>query len=105
MFGQTKGYPTACRCGQGEIEYINHPSAVKINCKSFCEVAYAYFGQTFFATVRGYQWRFGYGRGCMHDDQQVNICSIFKKRKCARKYLATIPCNIIYIVPCNLSYF
>jgi len=39
--------------------YIIHPSAVKINYKSFCEVAYANFGQTFFATVRGYQWRFG----------------------------------------------
>jgi len=33
--------------------YIIHPSAVKIICKSFCEVAYANFGQTFFATVRG----------------------------------------------------
>jgi len=59
MFGQSKGYPTPCRDGQGEIEWIHHPSAVKINCKSFCEVAYANFGQTFFATVRGYQWRFG----------------------------------------------
>ena len=39
--------------------YIIHPPAVKINCKSFCEVAYANLGQTFFATVRGYQWRFG----------------------------------------------
>jgi len=35
--------------------YILHPSAVKINCKSFCEVGYANFSQTFFATVRGYQ--------------------------------------------------
>jgi len=33
---------------------ITYPSAVKINCKSFCEVAYANFGQTFFAPVRGY---------------------------------------------------
>jgi len=59
MFGQSKGYPTPCRGGKGEIERIHHPSAVKIICKSFCEVAYANFGQTFFATVRGYQWRFG----------------------------------------------
>jgi len=30
----------------------------------------------------------------------------FKEQKCARKYLATIPCNIcIYIVPTNLSSF
>ena len=35
-------------------EYIIYPSAVKINCKSSCEVAYANFGQTFFATVREY---------------------------------------------------
>jgi len=34
---------------------ILHPSAVKINCKSFFEVAYANFGQTYFATVRRYQ--------------------------------------------------
>jgi len=34
---------------------ILDPSAVKKNCKSFFEVAYANFGQTFFATVRGYQ--------------------------------------------------
>jgi len=38
--------------------YFHHPSAVKINCRSFCEVGYAGFSQTFFATVRGYQWRF-----------------------------------------------
>jgi len=38
---------------------ILHPSAVKINSKSVFEVAYANFGQTFFATIRGYQWRFG----------------------------------------------
>jgi len=41
--------------------YIIHPSAVKINCKSFCEEAYANFGQIFFAIVKGYQWRFGLG--------------------------------------------
>jgi len=34
---------------------ILHSSAVKIYCRSFCEVAHANFGQTFFATVRGYQ--------------------------------------------------
>jgi len=34
---------------------ILQPLAVKINCKSFFEEAYANFGQTFFATVRGYQ--------------------------------------------------
>jgi len=28
---------------------ILHPPAVKINCKSFFEIAYANFGQTFFA--------------------------------------------------------
>jgi len=39
--------------------YILRPSAVKINYKSFCEVSYANFGQTLFAAVRGYQWRFG----------------------------------------------
>jgi len=32
-------------------------------------VVYANFGQTFFATVRGYQWRFGQGWGYMHDAQ------------------------------------
>ena len=56
MFGQSKGYPTACRGGQGEIERTNPPSvSSKKNSKSFFEVAYANFGQTFFATVRGYQ--------------------------------------------------
>jgi len=25
MFGQSKGYPTACRGWQGEIERIHHP--------------------------------------------------------------------------------
>jgi len=41
MFGQSKGYPTACRGWQDEIERI-HPPPVssKINCKSFCEVGY-----------------------------------------------------------------
>jgi len=39
--------------------YILHPTALKIICKSFCEVDYANFGQTYFGTVRGYQWRFG----------------------------------------------
>jgi len=39
--------------------YIIRPSVVKMTCKSFCEVAYANFGQTFVATVKGYQWRFG----------------------------------------------
>jgi len=49
--------------------YIIHPSAVKIDCESFCEVAYDNFGQTFFAAVRAYWWRFGKGWGCMHDAQ------------------------------------
>jgi len=48
---------------------IIHPSAVKINCKSFCEEAHANFGQIFCAIVKGYQWRFGLGWGCMHDAQ------------------------------------
>jgi len=39
--------------------YILHPSAVKINCQSFCELAYANFGQIFFASVRECQWRLG----------------------------------------------
>jgi len=33
-------------------KYNLHPSALKINCKSFCEVGYANFGQMFFATKR-----------------------------------------------------
>ena len=70
--------------------YILHPSAVKINCKSFCEAGYANFGQTFVATVRGHQWRFGWGWGCMHDAHLLKICSIFKEEKCARKYLAAL---------------
>ena len=37
----------------GLKKYILHPSAVKINFKSFCEVGYANFGQTFFDSVRG----------------------------------------------------
>ena len=38
---------------------ILHQSAVKIYCKSFFDVAYVNFGQTLFATVRGYQQIFG----------------------------------------------
>jgi len=38
---------------RGDWKDRSHPSAVKINRKSFFEVAYANFGQTFFATVRG----------------------------------------------------
>jgi len=30
---------------------------------------YANFNQTLFATARGYQWRFGWGWGCIHDAQ------------------------------------
>ena len=33
-------------------EYSHYPSAAKINCKSFCKVGYANFGQTFFATSK-----------------------------------------------------
>jgi len=44
---------------KGRLEgYILHPSAVKINCSLNHFVNYVDFGQTFFATVRGYQWRF-----------------------------------------------
>jgi len=54
-----KGTQQQAGADKGRLKgYIIHPSAVKINCKSFCEVAYANFGQTFFATLRGYQWRF-----------------------------------------------
>jgi len=60
MFGQSKGYPIACRVDKVRLKGgIIDPSAVKINCKSFCEVATLNFSQTFFANVRGYQWRFG----------------------------------------------
>jgi len=59
MFGQSKGYQQHAGADKGRLKgYIIHPSAVKINRKSFCEVAYANFGQTFFATLRRYQWRF-----------------------------------------------
>ena len=59
MLGQSKGYPTAQQhagADKGRLKkQILHPSAVKINCKSFLQVAYANVGQKFFATVRGYQ--------------------------------------------------
>jgi len=59
-----KATPTACRADKGRLKrYILPPSAVKINCKSFCEVGYANFSQTFFVTARGCQQRFGYGWG------------------------------------------
>jgi len=55
-----KGSQQHAGADEGRLKgYIFHPSAVKINCESLCEVAYANFGQTFFVTVRGYQWRFG----------------------------------------------
>jgi len=48
-----KGTQQRAGADKGRLKgYIIHPSAVKINCKSFCEVAYANFGQTFFATVK-----------------------------------------------------
>jgi len=48
MLGQSKRYTAACRAGKGRLKgYILDASAVKINCKSFCEVAYTNFGQTF----------------------------------------------------------
>ena len=104
MFGQSKGYLTACRGGQGEIERIHHPPiSSKNKLKSFCEVAYANLGQKCFVTVRGYQWRFGWGWGYMHDAQQIKICS--KSGNVQEKYLATTLCNIIYNVPGNFSYF
>jgi len=40
----------------------------------------------FLVLVRGYQWRFGRGEAaCMIPSSTEKICSIFKKRKCARK--------------------
>jgi len=54
-----KGTQQHAGADKGRLKgHIIHPSAVKINCKSFCELAYAIFGETFFATVRGYRWRF-----------------------------------------------
>jgi len=68
--GNLKGTQEYSGADKGRFKgYILHPSAVKMNRKSFCEVGYANFGQTFFATVRGYQWRFGQGWGCMHGAQ------------------------------------
>jgi len=60
MFGQSKVWTIEtqqhARADKGTLKgQILHPSAVKINCKSFCEVAYANFAQIFFATVRRYQ--------------------------------------------------
>jgi len=50
-----KGTQQHAGANKGRLKgHIICPSAVKINCKSFSEVAYANFGQTFFATVREY---------------------------------------------------
>jgi len=97
--GNRKSTQQRAGADKGRLKgYIIHPSAVKINCKSSCEAAYANFDQTFFATVRGYQWRFGQGWGSMHDAQEEKVCSIFKERKFARKIYSyqTLPYDIIY---------
>jgi len=68
--GSLKGTQEHAGADKGRFKgYILHPSAVKVNCKSFCEVGCANFGQLFFATVREYQRRFGWGWGCMHHAQ------------------------------------
>jgi len=60
MFGSRKGTRQHAGADKGKLKgCIIHPSAVKINCKPFCEVGYANFGQIFFATVRRCKWRFG----------------------------------------------
>ena len=42
MLGQSKGTQQYAGADKGRIKgYILRPSAVKINCKSFCEVGYA----------------------------------------------------------------
>jgi len=45
MFRQSKGYQYA-GVNKGRLkEYVVHASAVKINCKSFCEVGYTRGGK------------------------------------------------------------
>jgi len=48
-FDNRKGTQQHAGADKGILKgYILHPSAVKINSKSFCDVGYANFGPTFF---------------------------------------------------------
>ena len=69
--------------------YILHPPTVKIDWNHFAKYATLILGPMFLLLVRGYQWRFCCGCGCMHEwcRNIQKICSFFKKRKCARKII------------------
>ena len=62
---------------QGEIERTAHPTVkicwnpptLKICWNHFVKYATLVLWQMFLLLVRGYQWRFLYGWGCMHDAQ------------------------------------
>ena len=59
-FNNRKGTQQHAAADKGRLKgYILHPSAANINCSLNHFVNYVNFDQTFFATVRGYQWRFG----------------------------------------------
>jgi len=84
--------------------YTLHPSAVKINCKSFCEVDCANFSPNIFCYCKRISMEIWLGvrmhAWCVVD----RLVAFLKSRNVEEKYLATIPCNI-YITPCNSSSF
>jgi len=98
--GNLKGTQENAGADKGRFKgYILHPSAVKVNCKSFCEVDYANFGQ----------WRsteIWLGVGLHASCPVAKYCRIFKEQKFAGKIFSCHTLQYIqYIVLYNLPSF